>query len=45
MYADTKILTARHTGHMLLELPDDEVQSGKIFAYLDTNGIAYEKEV
>lgn len=45
MYADTKDIDGTAYGHMLLELPDDEVQSGKIFAYLDTNGIAYEKEV
>ena len=45
MYADTKDIDGTAYGHMLLELPDDEVQSGKIFAYLDTNGITYEKEV
>ena len=45
MYADTKDIDGTAYGHMLLELPDDEVQSDKIFAYLDTNGIAYEKEV
>lgn len=45
MYADTKDIDGTAYGHMLLELPDDEVQSGKIFAYLDTNAIAYEREV
>ena len=45
MYADTKDIDGTAYGHMLLELPDDEIQSGKILAYLDANKIAYEREV
>lgn len=45
MYADTKDIDGTAYGHMLLELPDDEIQSGKILAYLDANKIAYEMEV
>lgn len=45
MYADTKDIDGTAYGHMLLELPDDEIQSGKILAYLDANKIAYERKV
>ena len=45
MFADTKDIDGIAYGHMIVELPDNDLQSGKIFAYLDSNGIAYEKEV
>lgn len=45
MFADTKDIDGIAYGHMILELPDDDVQAGKIFAYLDSNGISYEMEV
>ena len=45
MFADTKDIDGIAYGHMILELPDDDVQAGKIFAYLDSNGISYEREV
>lgn len=45
MFADTKDIDGIAYGHMIVELPDNDLQSGKVFAYLDSNGIAYEKEV
>ncbi len=45
MFADTKDIDGKAYGHMILELPDDENASEKIFSWLKVNGIDYREEV
>lgn len=45
MFADTKDIDGKAYGHMILELPDDENASEKIFSWLKVNGIEYREEV
>ena len=45
LFADTKVLEGETFGHMILELPADERQTQKVFAWLDGHGVSYRKEV
>ena len=44
LYADTKILEGATYGHMIIELPSDEVLKKKIISWLDNNHQQYKKE-
>lgn len=43
MGADTKDIGGRAYGQMLLRLPDDDASVKRIFSYLDSRGLKYEK--
>lgn len=45
LFADTKDLDGKAFGHILLELPDDPRQSGRVIAWLDRNHPSYSLEV
>ena len=45
LFADTKLLEGKMFGHMILELPADQRQTEKVFAWLDGHGITYREEV
>lgn len=44
LYADTKILEGAIYGHMIIELPSDEVLKRKIISWLDSHNQQYKKE-
>ena len=44
LYADTKILEGATYGHMIIELPSDEVLKRKIYSWLDSHNQQYKKE-
>lgn len=45
VYADTKTIQGKITGHMILRFPEDPVVAGKMLAYLEEKNIAYKEEV
>ena len=45
LFADTKDLEGKAFGHMILELPADQRQTEKVFAWLNGHGIDYREEV
>lgn len=45
VYADTKTIQGKITGHMILRFPEDPVVTGKMLAYLREKNIAYTEEV
>ena len=44
VYADTRTIQGKITGHMILRLPNDPVVAGKMLAYLNEKNIAYKEE-
>lgn len=45
VYADTRTIQGKITGHMILRLPNDPVIAGKMLGYLNEKNIAYKEEV
>lgn len=45
VYADTKTIQGKITGHMILRFPEDPVATGKMLGYLEEKNIAYKEEV
>lgn len=43
MHADTRDIEGKAMGQMLLQLPEDEVDAGRICNYLKTAGVAFEE--
>ena len=43
MHADTRDIEGKAMGQMLLQLPEDEVDAGRICNYLKTAGVTYEE--
>ncbi|MCM1149025.1 MAG: ATP-binding cassette domain-containing protein [Butyricicoccus sp.] len=44
LFADTRDIDGHAHGQMLLQLPDDEHQAERAFAWLDANGVTYSRE-
>ncbi len=44
LFADMKEIDGRNYGHMLLRLPEDELQTQRVTAWLAANGITFTKE-
>jgi D-methionine transport system ATP-binding protein len=43
LYANTKDIDGKAFGQMIIQLPDDEINRKRIYAYLEANGINYEE--
>lgn len=43
LFADTKDIDGKAFGQMIIQLPDDEISSKRIYAYLEANKIPYEE--
>ena len=44
LFADTRDIDGHAHGQILLQLPDDERQAGRVFSWLDESGITYSRE-
>jgi D-methionine transport system ATP-binding protein len=40
MFADMKDIEGKALGHMIVQLPEDELQAEKVIGYLRSNGIS-----
>ena len=43
-FADTKNIDGRAYGHMLIQLPENELTAARMLSYLDSQNVAYEQE-
>ena len=43
-FADTRDIEGKAYGHMLVQLPENEVTAGRMLSYLDEVGVTYKEE-